>query len=63
MTVRPRRRSRSLAGVFGVPFALAVMTLTGLVVGLAGEGLHNLIAWLLLAPLPAVLTWAWARRN
>ncbi|MBO9518202.1 MAG: hypothetical protein J7493_09060 [Porphyrobacter sp.] len=63
MTAKPRRRPRSLAVVFGVPLVLAAMTLAGLIVGLAGEGLHDLIAWLLLAPLPAVLVWAWVRRT
>ncbi len=53
---------RSLARVFAVPLALALATLVGLVVGLTGEGARDVLAWLLLAPLPIAFAVAWARR-
>jgi hypothetical protein len=53
---------RSFARVFAVPLALALATLAGLVIGLTGEGARDLLAWLLLAPLPLVFAVAWARR-
>ena len=63
MTATPRRRPRGIARIFGAPLVLALLTLAGLVVGLAGEGFHDLLSWLVLASVPAVLAWAWLRRT
>ncbi len=59
----PSSRRRSLAAVFAVPGALAVITLAGLPVALAGGSAHAAASWLALgAPVAAVL-FAWARRR
>ena len=59
-----RRASRAGVGrVFAVPAALGIATVAGLVIGLTGDGVADVIAWLLLAvPLGALLL-AWARRE
>jgi hypothetical protein len=57
------RQPRGTWTIFAVPLLLAVLTLLGLVVGLTGEGVRDLIAWLLLTPVPGVLVWAWFRRR
>lgn len=59
----PSRKRRTLAQVFAVPLVLALASLTGLVIGLTGEGVPDLLSWLLLALPIAALAIAWARRG
>ena len=57
------RARRTLARVFALPLALFAASLAGLVLGLTGQGLPDIAAWLLLSlPLLAVLV-AWRRRG
>ena len=59
-----RRRSRaSLATVFAVPLVLLVATIAGLVIGLNGDGLPDILSWALLALPLLALAHAWARRS
>ena len=60
MSVRP---PRSPAQVLALPLLLAVLTLAGLVLGLTGDGLRDLVCVALLA-LPLVLFLVhWRRRS
>lgn len=59
----PVRTRRSLAQIFGVPFAMFFFTLAGLIIGLTGEGARDLLSWLLLSfPLLAAV-FSWTRRG
>ncbi|MCH7630104.1 MULTISPECIES: hypothetical protein [Novosphingobium] len=59
MTARP---TRSPARVLGLPLLLAALTLAGLVLGLTGDGVRDLVCVALLA-LPLVLFLVhWRRR-
>ncbi len=54
-------RSRSVAAIFGVPLAIFVTGLAGLIVALTGDGWRDAAAWVALAlPLAAVV---WAMRT
>jgi hypothetical protein len=63
MSGQTSRRPRTTGRIFAAPIALALLTLAGLVVGLAGDGALDLASWLLLAPVPASFAWAWASRG
>jgi hypothetical protein len=56
------RRTRGLGRVFAVPLLLAAATLAGLVMGLAGGGMNDVLSWLLLAVPIGVLAFVWLRR-
>ena len=56
------RRLRGLGQVFAVPLLLAAATLAGLVMGLAGDGLNDVLSWLLLAVPIGVIAFVWLRR-
>ena len=51
----------SLRAIFALPFALALVSIVGLVVALTGDGLRDVAAWAALA-IP-VLVVGWAMRN
>jgi len=57
------RRTRSIGRVFAVPMLLAVVTLAGLILGLAGDGTNDLFSWLLLALPIGALAFAWLKRS
>ncbi|MCX9146548.1 hypothetical protein [Erythrobacter sp. WG] len=58
-----RTASRSLAHIFALPLLLLAASLAGLVIGLAGEGWHDVAASALLSlPLLAAAV-AWHRRG
>lgn len=63
--VRPRRltRRRTNAQVFAWPLALALASLLGLISGLTGDGIRDLICWVLLGLVPLVIIGALARRR
>lgn len=62
--VRPASaRRRSLTAVFAVPAALALITLIGLPVALAGDRLLAASSWLALGVPVAAVLFAWARRR
>lgn len=63
-TVPQRRRARqSLAAVFALPLVLFATSVLGLVLGLTGDGLPDVAAWVLLSlPILAVIV-AWRRRG
>ena len=63
-TVPQRRRARqSLAAVFALPLVLFATSVLGLVLGLTGDGLPDVAAWMLLSlPILAVIV-AWRRRG
>ena len=49
--------------IFRIPLLLAILSLTGLVLGLTGEGWRDWASWALLCvPITAALG-AWLRRN
>lgn len=67
IAIRPRSSRRTArqrtARIFAVPALLFLVTCAGLVLGLTGDGLPDLAAWLLLSlPILAVLR-AWRRRS
>ena len=62
--VRPRRPTRRTnAQVFAWPLALALASLLGLISGLTGDGIRDLICWVLLGLVPLVIIGALARRR
>ena len=61
---RHRRTPRaSLPSVFAIPLALLLATIVGLVSGLTGSGLRDVMAWGLLGVPLFALAVAWARRG
>lgn len=59
----PRTARRSLALVFAMPLVLLVVSLSGLILGLLGDGVPDLVASALLSvPLLAIAV-AWHRRG
>ena len=63
-TVPQRRRARqSLVAVFALPLVLFATSVLGLVLGLTGDGLPDVAAWVLLSlPILGVIV-AWRRRG
>ena len=58
-----RARHLSLKAVFAVPAVVAVMSLTGLVAALIGDGVWDAAGWMLLGASIAVLGWALVARR
>ncbi len=58
-----RAKRRSLAAVFAMPAVLLTVTIAGLVIGLTGDGVRDLLAWALLALPLFTLAFAWVRRD
>jgi len=56
-------RSRTLTAIFGVPLAIFVTGLAGLIVALTGDGWRDAAAWLALALPLAVVVWAMRTRR
>ncbi len=56
-------RSRSLAAIFGVPLAILVTGLAGLVIALTGDGWRDGAAWAALAVPIAAVVWAMRKRR
>lgn len=52
------RNSSRIAKVFGVPAALAMLTLLGLLVALFDDGVLDALAWCALALPVAIVPWA-----
>ncbi|WP_338241259.1 hypothetical protein [Aurantiacibacter hainanensis] len=63
MAPHRRRRRAGVATVFAIPALLLVATVAGLVIGLTGDGLPDLLSWGLLALPLVVLARCWARRG
>lgn len=62
MRVRSPRRAGAVR-IFAMPSALAITSITGLLAGLNGDGVFDLVAWLGLGlPLLAVAI-SWQRRR
>ena len=57
------RRTNSTGRAYVVPAILAVASLIGLVSALVGDGLFNVISWLILGSLLGVIVWALATRR
>lgn len=56
-------RSRTLTAIFGVPLAIFVTGLAGLIVALTGDGWRDTAAWVALALPLAVVVWAMRTRR
>lgn len=56
-------RSRSLTAIFGVPLAICVTGLAGLVIALTGDGWRDAAAWAALAVPIAAVVWAMRARR
>lgn len=57
---RPDRRFRD---IFTIPSAIGAASLLGLVLGLTGDGLRDLLAWLLVGLAPFTITAVLLRRS
>jgi hypothetical protein len=55
-------RKLSLRRVFGVPLILAVASLVGLISALVGDDLWDVLSWLTLGAMVAVIGCYWLRR-
>lgn len=66
MNALPPARARhrpSTARTFAVPSAIAVTSVAGLIVGLTGDGVTDILCWALLAPPLVATAWAWRDRR
>lgn len=54
---------RSLWAVFAAPIAIAMASLTGLVVALTGDGVRDAVAWAGLGVPVAITAWALSARR
>lgn len=58
--MKPRKPHHNLVAVFAAPFAIAVLSIVGLVAALTGDGWRDGLSWAgLAAPIVAV---AWAMK-
>lgn len=57
------RRTNATGRAYVVPLILALASLVGLVSALIGDGVFNLISWLILGGLLGVIVWALATRR
>ena len=55
------RRSRSLGTIFLLPLLVGLASLAGLISGLAGDGLADLLSWTGLAVPVIAILWALSR--
>ncbi len=55
------RWSRSLAQIFIAPLAIGAAIIAGLILGLTGDGIGDMAAWVLTAIAPLVLLYALRR--
>lgn len=53
---------RPLRLIFAWPLLLALASLAGLILGLTGDGVRDMLAWLLLGTVPVAVATAWLRR-
>ena len=59
----PPSRRRTLGAIFLLPLLIGLASLAGLISGLAGDGLADLVAWAGLAVPVIAILWAWSRRR
>lgn len=57
------RRTNATGRAYVVPIILALASLVGLVSALLGDGVFNVISWVILAGLLGVIVWALATRH
>jgi hypothetical protein len=57
------RRTNATGRAYVVPIILALASLVGLVSALLGDGVFNVISWVILAGLLGVIVWALATRR
>ena len=55
MTVPPKPGRRSTASIFAWPLAIAVASVAGLVSALVGDGVYDILSWLLLGGAVALI--------
>ena len=60
---RRRTKHQSLLQIFGLPTATLLVSFAGLVAGLVGSGLPDLLAWLLLSIPLLLIARCWMRRG
>ena len=58
-----KARHLGLGAILAVPAVVAVLSLTGLVAALIGDGMWNVVGWLGLGASIAVLAWALIARR
>ena len=58
-----KRSGRRLRAIFAVPAAIGAASLLGLFLGLTGDGLGDLFAWLLVGLAPFTIAAALLRRS
>ena len=54
---------KGLWHTFRAPLLLALMSSVGLLAALIGDGVFDLLSWLALGCVPAVIAWYWAKAN
>jgi hypothetical protein len=59
----PRRARQPLTRVFAMPTLIAALSIVGLVSALTGDGVRDLLSWLMLAVPVAVAGLAYQRRH
>lgn len=56
-------RTRGLRAIFGIPLAIALFSLAGLVAALTGDGVRDMLSWAALAVPVAAVAWAMRARR
>lgn len=57
------RRRQSFVGIFAIPTFIALASILGLVLGLTGDGLRDLLSWLLVGLAPLTIIAVLLRRS
>lgn len=60
---RARNPRKTLGQVFAWPMLLLILSLTGLILGLTGDGGRDIVSWLFLLIPVALATRFWLRRS
>jgi len=54
---------KGLWHIFRAPLLLAALSSVGLLAALIGDGVYDLLSWLALGCIPAVIAWYWTKAN
>jgi hypothetical protein len=62
-TTPPRTRPASSSSPFTAPAWIAALSVVGLVSALLGDGVFDLVSWVVFTGLVGICAWAWITRD